>query len=71
MPTCPNGTHLSPRQYEVMQLLTAGQSIKGVARTLGIAVGTVAVHVAMAYAALGVHNRVEAVVKAGLFTSGE
>jgi DNA-binding CsgD family transcriptional regulator len=57
---------LSPRQADVMQLLTDGCSVKEIARRLGIGIGTVKVHVALSYTALNAHNRVEAVMRAGL-----
>lgn len=55
---------LSPRQLVVMQLLSEGCSAKEIARRLDIAIGTVKVDLSLAYAALGVRNRVEAVVRA-------
>jgi EAL domain-containing protein (putative c-di-GMP-specific phosphodiesterase class I)/DNA-binding CsgD family transcriptional regulator len=57
---------LSPRQHEVMQLLSKGKSVKEIARQLELGIGTVKVHVSQAYASLGARNRVEAVMRAGL-----
>lgn len=57
---------LSPRQLDVMRLLSQGCSVKEIARRLDISIGTVKVHLSMAYAALGAHNRVEAINRAGL-----
>ena len=44
---------LSPRQLEVMQLLSEGCSVKEIARRLDIGIGTVKVHLSLAYSALG------------------
>lgn len=59
--------NLSPRQMDVMRLLSAGRSVKEMARELDLSVGTVKVHLSLAYSALGARNRVEAVRKAGMF----
>jgi EAL domain-containing protein (putative c-di-GMP-specific phosphodiesterase class I)/CheY-like chemotaxis protein/DNA-binding CsgD family transcriptional regulator len=59
---------LSPRQLDVMHLLTEGCSVKEIARRLDIGVGMVKVDLSLAYSALGASNRIEAVVRArGLF----
>lgn len=55
---------LSGRQAEVIRLLAEGNSIKQIARRLGISPGTVKTHLGFAYTALGTHNRVEAVLRA-------
>ncbi|HUB47567.1 MAG TPA: EAL domain-containing protein [Acetobacteraceae bacterium] len=55
---------LSARQRDVMQLLAEGRSVKDIARTLGLGIGTVKVHVSRAYATLGARNRVEAIMRA-------
>lgn len=55
---------LTPRQAEVLTLMAAGQSNKGIARELGMSAGTVKVHVAAILKALDVRNRTEAVVAA-------
>jgi EAL domain-containing protein (putative c-di-GMP-specific phosphodiesterase class I)/DNA-binding NarL/FixJ family response regulator len=60
--------HLSSRQLEVMQLLSQGCSVKEIARRLNLGVGTVKVHLSLAYTALGARNRVEAIIRAGLVT---
>ena len=57
-------THLTERQIEVFQLLSEGCATKTIARRLGLAVGTVKVHLAAIYRVLGAHSRVEAVAKA-------
>ena len=57
--------HLTERQIEVFHLLSQGCATKTIARRLGLAVGTVKVHLAGIYRVLGAHNRVEAIAKAG------
>lgn len=61
----PAPSNLTERQGEVLRLLSAGRPTKAIARELGVAVGTVKVHLAAIYRALGATNRVEALVKAG------
>jgi DNA-binding NarL/FixJ family response regulator len=61
----PAPSNLTERQREVLRLLSAGRPTKSIARELGVAVGTVKVHLAAIYRALGATNRVEALVKAG------
>jgi DNA-binding NarL/FixJ family response regulator len=57
--------NLTERQREVLRLLSGGRPTKAIAREMGVAVGTVKVHLAAIYRALGATNRVEALVKAG------
>jgi DNA-binding NarL/FixJ family response regulator len=57
-------THLTDRQIEVFHLLSEGCATKTIARRLGLAVGTVKVHLAAIYRVLGAHNRVEAIARA-------
>ncbi|MFM2449043.1 MAG: hypothetical protein RIS44_1493 [Pseudomonadota bacterium] len=54
---------LSPRQREVFSRALRGKPNKIIARELGIAEGTVKVHLAMVYRALGVRNRTEAMYR--------
>lgn len=54
---------LSPRQRQVLKLALQGLPNKSIARTLGIAEGTVKVHLSMVYRALGVRNRVGALCR--------
>ena len=61
---------LSHRQTEVIQLLTEGCSVKEIARRLDLGIGTVKVHLSAAYMALGAHNRIEAVMRAGMTPRG-
>jgi DNA-binding NarL/FixJ family response regulator len=58
---------LTGRQLDVLRLLASGRSTKEIARSLGLGVGTVKVHLAGIYRTLGAHSRMEAVVKAGRF----
>jgi DNA-binding NarL/FixJ family response regulator len=53
---------LTGRQLEVLRLLSLGHSNREIGRTLGIAEGTVKVHVNAAFKVLGVHNRVSATI---------
>lgn len=52
---------LSPRQKDVLTLLSQGLSNKEIARSLELAEGTVKVHVNALFRALGAHNRVSVV----------
>jgi DNA-binding NarL/FixJ family response regulator len=54
---------LTLRQRDVLQELLKGQSSKEIARTLDIAEGTVKIHLAAIYRALGVRTRAEAIAK--------
>jgi len=54
---------LSPRQRQVLSLALRGTPNKLIARKLNIAEGTVKVHLAMVYRALGVRNRTEAMYR--------
>jgi DNA-binding NarL/FixJ family response regulator len=45
-------------------LLSEGCAVKEIAYRLGIGIGTVKVHLSLAYSALGARNRVEAVMRA-------
>ena len=55
---------LSPRECEVLALLASGQSIKEMARSLGISPNTVKTHVRRVYEKLEVRKRVQAIEKA-------
>ena len=55
--------HLTPRQIEVLDLISKGKSNKGIARVLGITDTTVATHVNTIFKLLKVNNRIEAVNK--------
>ena len=55
---------LTPRQQQVLRLLSLGMSNKEIARALRIAASTTKIHTAMLMRALGVRNRTEAAFKA-------
>ncbi len=57
--------HLPRRQLQVMCLVAEGCTVKEIARRLGLGVGTVKVHLALAYTALGTRNRIEAIRRLG------
>lgn len=57
-PASPNG--LSPREFEVLQLIASGQSSPEIAESLVLSPRTVERHIQNVYNKLGVHNRVEA-----------
>jgi DNA-binding CsgD family transcriptional regulator len=59
---------LSPRECEILGLLASGQSIKEMARALGISPNTVKTHVARVYEKLDVQKRIQAVEKARWLT---
>jgi DNA-binding NarL/FixJ family response regulator len=71
-PQTPHATHeldpilaqLTDRQCDVFRLLAEGCATKTIARRLDLAVGTVKVHLAAIYRALGAHSRLEALAKA-------
>lgn len=54
---------LTLRQKEVLNELLKGQASKEIARTLDIAEGTVKIHLAAIYRALGVRTRAEAIAR--------
>ena len=56
---------LTPRQYEVLTLLGQGKSNKEIAQALGLAEGTVKLHVSAILKALNASNRTHAVIMAG------
>ena len=62
--SAPATTRLTGRQLDVLRLLMRGQPNKVVARELGMATGTVKIHVSAILRALQVGNRTEAVVMA-------
>jgi DNA-binding NarL/FixJ family response regulator len=53
--------NLSPRQQEIMRLVHRGCTNKMIARDLGVAEGTIKVHLSVIFRALGVHNRATAI----------
>jgi DNA-binding CsgD family transcriptional regulator len=63
-PPSPESTHLTPRQMTVLRQLAAGKSTSHIAEALGISTETVRNHIRGITARLGVHSRLEAVIKA-------
>ncbi len=55
---------LPPRQIQVMRLLSEGKSVKEIARDLNLGLGTIKVHLSLAYSSLGARNKVEAINRA-------
>ena len=56
--------HLTPRQMDVLRHLAAGHSTERIAEGLGISTETVRNHVRGIFDRLGVHTRLEAVIRA-------
>lgn len=67
MPFSNQGIHLTRRQIEVFKLLLQGKPNKTIARELDLSEGTVKIHVAAIFRALGVANRTEAAIAAQRF----
>ena len=61
--TACNGPHLTVRQFDVLRRLMKGEPNKVIARQLGLVEGTVKIHLAAIYRALGVRTRAEAIAK--------
>ncbi|MGB3069917.1 MAG: response regulator transcription factor [Ottowia sp.] len=61
---------LTERQMNVLALLSEGKPNKLISRNLGISEGTVKIHLAAIFRALGVRNRTEAVVAARALENG-
>lgn len=55
---------MTPRQLQVLKHMSEGLSNKEIGQALGLAEGTIKIHVAAIFQALGVAKRVDAVVKA-------
>jgi LuxR family maltose regulon positive regulatory protein len=55
---------LTTREAEVLRLLAAGRSNAAIAGTLYVELSTVKTHLIHVYAKLGVHSRVEAILRA-------
>lgn len=60
-PTTPADLGLTDRQADVLRLLMQGKSNKAICRDLGLAEGTVKIHVTAILRALGVGSRAEAI----------
>ena len=66
--------HLTARERQILALLCTGDANKEIAETLGIAEGTVRIHLTSIFKALQVTNRTQAVAatrRFGLLTAGE
>ena len=63
-------SRLTARQREVMALLAQGKSNKEIAGDLGLAAGTVKIHISNIFKALNVRNRTQAVIAAGEVVAG-
>jgi DNA-binding NarL/FixJ family response regulator len=59
----PRRPPLTPREAEVLQALASGGTDKGIARDLGIQLGTVKSHMKQLFQKLGVTTRTQAVIK--------
>ena len=55
---------LTRRECEILELLASGQSVKEMARSLGISPNTIKTHVARVYEKLEVQRRIPAIEKA-------
>ena len=58
------GSALTPRETEILQLIARGLSNRAAAETLGLSRATVRTHLEHIYAKLDVSNRTEAVTEA-------
>jgi PAS domain S-box-containing protein len=58
-----NSVHLTPRQLDVLRYVASGHSTENIAKTLGISTETVRNHVRGLMGRLGVHTRLEAVIR--------
>jgi DNA-binding CsgD family transcriptional regulator len=63
-PTSISAVHLTPRQTDVLRHLAQGHSTRTIAEKLGISTETVRNHVRAIISRLGVHTRLEAVMRA-------
>jgi two-component system, NarL family, response regulator len=57
-------TQLSPRETELLAFLAQGQSNKQIALAMGLAEGTVRIHLSNVFEKLGVHDRTQAAIVA-------
>ncbi len=55
---------VTPREYEVLELLAAGQSNKEIARSLGVSPNTIKTHIGRLFEKLEVQRRTQAIHKA-------
>jgi DNA-binding NarL/FixJ family response regulator len=67
----PTGPQLSPRETEVLRLLSDGQGVASIARALFVSESTAKTHISKIYEKLGAANRAQAImnaIRAGLLT---
>jgi DNA-binding NarL/FixJ family response regulator len=65
------GVPLTPRQMDVLELLSTGKQNKQIAKDLDLAEGTVKVHISAIFKVLGASNRTEAMLKGRSFLAQE
>jgi len=58
-----SSVQLTPRQLDVLRYVASGYSTEHIAKTLGISIETVRNHVRGLMGRLGVHTRLEAVIR--------
>jgi PAS domain S-box-containing protein len=58
-----NSVHLTPRQLDVLRYVASGHATENIAKALGISTETVRNHVRGLMGRLGVHTRLEAVIR--------
>ena len=63
-PRTPDTEHLSPRETQVLDLISRGFTYAEIAGQMGVSITTVQTHVRNVYAKLGVHSKTEAVFEA-------
>ena len=70
----PTGPQLSPRESEVLRLLSDGLGVAAIARQLFVSESTAKTHISKIYEKLGAANRAQAImnaIRAGLLTDGQ
>ena len=70
----PKGPHLSPREMEVLKLLSEGHGVASIARTLFVSESTAKTHISKIYEKLGAANRAQAImnaIRAGLLSEAD
>ena len=70
----PSGPQLSPREHQVLQLLSDGLGVAAIARQLFVSESTAKTHISKIYEKLGAANRAQAImnaIRAGLLSDGQ
>ena len=62
-----NDSPLTARERDVLELMARGLQQKQIARNLSITMETARTHIKNAYKKLGVHNKVDALRKSGIW----